>query len=180
MKIKIYNLSSFDKSINNHSNRIYKSFTKEIDFDNFQNKSKSKNKDSKKIIRKRNKNNELYTPTYKLMDKGVMNIVLYNTSRQIPISRISLTSNYYDDSSQNFNSCEYDNNNINEILKKENFDNLLNKKSFGKISKTSTRETFMLRKKSKTIYEIKKNNILSFHPKIRKKISFDLLPFDNL
>ena len=178
------NLSSFDKSINNHSNRIYKSFTKEIDFDNFQNKSKSKskskNKDSKKIIRKRNKNNELYTPTYKLMDKGVMNIVLYNTSRQIPISRISLTSNYYDDSYQNFNSCEYDNNNINEILKKENFDNLLNKKSFGKISKTSTRETFILRKKSKKMFEIKKNNILSFHPKIRKKISFDLLPFDNL
>ncbi len=169
-------LSLLDKSNSNNSNKIYYSFTKEYN-NNFNSKNKIKNKKPIKLILKNNKNNGLYSPTYKKMEKGVMNVVLYKTTRQIQISRISLSQNIYDNSSKFLNfSHNYDD----EIMKKDEFENKLRKKSCSKISKKNIRESYIVRTKTNSLNKRKKDIFHNFNPKLKKKNSLNLVSFDSL
>ena len=111
------------------------------------------------------------------MEKGVMDVVLYNTTRQIQISRISLSQNIYDNSSKFMNLSEnYDD----EIKKKDEFKNILRKKSCNKICKKKTRESYLIRTKTNGLIKLKKDIFPNFNPKIKKKNSLNLVSFDSL
>ncbi len=170
------NLSTLDKS-NSNSNKIYGSFSKEYNNNNNNNNIKYKNKSKKpiKLILKDNNNYGFYSPTYKKMEKGVMDVVLYNTTRQIQISRISLSQNIYSSKFMNL-SENYDD----EIKKKDEFKNILRKKSCNKICKKKTRESYLIRTKTNGLIKLKKDIFPNFNPKIKKKNSLNLVSFDSL